>query len=151
MPRRLLQICSWPHHLVTVDDLPQVTAVRTAKEAVHALENGTFDIALKNHDPATGVNACRFLRKATGLPVVGEPSSHFPSATFIVSIGRFTSGCWHIRLVSGQPLRAPVSLRSPRCPYAHFAAEASKVMTSYNALPPQSCRTRTSGRRSSSA
>lgn len=54
-------------------DCAQVTAVRTAKEALPALENGSFDIVLKNHDPANGVNACRFLRKASGVPVVGAP------------------------------------------------------------------------------
>lgn len=48
-----------------------MTAVRTAKEALQALENGSFDLVLKNHDPANGVNACRFLRKASGVPVVG--------------------------------------------------------------------------------
>jgi hypothetical protein len=47
--------------------------VRTAKEALQALHEAVFDIVLKNHDPAAGVNACRFLRKAaSSIPVVGE-------------------------------------------------------------------------------
>lgn len=47
--------------------------MRTAKEALQALHEAAFDIVLKNHDPAAGVNACRFLRKAaSSIPVVGK-------------------------------------------------------------------------------
>lgn len=48
--------------------------MRTAKEALQALHEAAFDIVLKNHDPAVGVNACRFLRKAaSSIAVVGAP------------------------------------------------------------------------------
>jgi hypothetical protein len=56
-----------------------VTAVRTAKEALQSLHTAAFDIVLKNHDPADGVNACRFLRKAaSNIPVVGTPTAAAP-------------------------------------------------------------------------
>jgi hypothetical protein len=61
---------------------PQVTAVSTAKEAFAVLKEDPalpFDLLLKDHDPAGGVNACRMLAKLkntawANLPVVGAPA-----------------------------------------------------------------------------
>lgn len=51
--------------------------MKTAKEALQALHDAAFDVVLKNHDPAVGINACRFLRKASSsIPVVGAPRSN---------------------------------------------------------------------------
>lgn len=60
----------------------QVTTLKTAKEALQALQEQAFDIVLKNHDPESDINACRFLRKAAGsIPVVGELMGLLPVVT----------------------------------------------------------------------
>ena len=58
----------------------QVTAVRTAKDALSLLEapDADFDLLLKAHEPQSGVNAGRLLGRLAqspalrNLPVVGE-------------------------------------------------------------------------------
>ena len=78
--------------------------MRTAKEALQALHEAAFDIVLKNHDPAVGVNACRFLRKAaSSIPVVGEASAAAQGATCYSALACKSLGACKLLKSNGVP------------------------------------------------